>query len=610
MKRFLLIALSFSLVFGTFSFLGISATAEMPDPSVINGYENICLTYTFNTSRYDNGRHTSEDLRPYVGYYDSNGNIKDFFFDSYLFLPCVQNGPSGARMHADTENPTKAIDWIAYVEDTFAAGCNVDALEAAFGSAKAALGNKDKKAGVFFTILYPTRTATNFGTLGGKSLDFSKKEDRKYAIKWIIDEQVRLYNEAGYDNLELVGFYWLEEYLMNYSYTREDRELFKYASDYLHSLGLKLIWIPWYCAYGYNNWKDLGIDAACMQPNLFWMNKPDLGRVEQSIGISSKYGLSMEMEIDYRAFTSDDHFERYLTYLEDGMKYGAMNSVKMYYQGGKTGVYYTASKGGSRHRMIYDLTYKYAKRTLTQLDIDLARSGAPITGDIEWVSIGKPYTASSAYVGDGNGAEYQNISGKELTDGIMGSSDLGTEWHGFHQNLTDSDGSMSITVDLGKVYNGLTHFFAQFNDCGKYSIGQPDNIRLYVSENGKDFKLLNKPELNTNGKYSEIHYVCEPVKARYVKLSFINKNGYFVFCSEFLIGSEKNSGKVNYIKGDVNGDGIINSVDYILCKRSVLKTYTPDQSMIRRGDVNNNGRLDATDYTLIKRHVLRTYIIT
>lgn len=608
MKRFVLIALSFSLIFSSFSFFGIVAAAEMPDPSVINGYENICLTYTFNTSRYDNGRQTVEDLRPYVGYYDSKGNIKDFFFDSYLFLPCVQYGPSGARMHADEANPTKAIDWTSYVEDTFAAGCNVNALDAAFGNAKTALGNKDKKAGVFLTILYPTRTATNFGTLGGKDLNFSKKEDRKYAIKWIIDEQLRLYSEAGYENLELVGFYWLEEYLMSYSHTQEDRELFKFTSEYLHSLGLKFIWIPWYCANGYKNWKDLGIDAACMQPNLFWMKDPDLGRVEQSIAISSQYGLSMEMELDHRVFTSDDHFERYLTYLEDGMNCGAMNSVKMYYQDGKTGVYYTASaNSGIRHRLVYDLTYKYAKRTLTQLDIDLARCGVPVTDDIEWVSIGKPYTASSAYIGDGN-TEYQHISGKELTDGIMGASELGTEWHGFHQNLTDSDGYMNITVDLGEVYNDLTHFVAQFNDCNKYSIGQPDNIKLYVSENGKDFRLLNEPVLNADGTYSVIDYECKPVKARYVRLSFINKNGYFVFCSEFLIGGEKNVS--NYKKGDITGDGKINSADYSLCKRSVLKTYSPDAGMIKRGDVNNNGKLDANDYVLIKRHVLGSYTIS
>ncbi|MBQ9847990.1 MAG: DUF4855 domain-containing protein [Clostridia bacterium] len=609
MKRFVSLSLCFALLITAFSFLGITASAKMPDPSELNGYENLCLTYTFNTSRYDNGRHTVEDLRPYVAYYDEKGNIKDYFFDSYLFLPCVQRGPSGAPMHASSDNPTKAIDWTSFVKDTFADGYNVDALEAAFGNAKNALGDPDKKAGVFFTILYPTRTSTSFGVLDGKSLDFSKKEDRKYAIKWIIDEQLRLYNEAGYKNLELVGFYWLEEYLMNYSHTEEDKELFNYAADYLHSLGLKFIWIPWYKAYGYSFWDELGFDVACMQPNLFWMSNPDSERVADSIELSSQYGLSMEMEIDYNAFSSNDHFERYLTYLEDGMKYGAMDSVKMYYQGGKTGVYYAAATySGARHRVVYDLTYKYAKGTLTQSDIDMARADLYGIKDIEWVSIGKTYTASQAHVGSGGDSEYQNISGKELTDGILASSELGTEWHSFHTTLTDSDGYMNVTVDLGEIRNDLKCFVAQFNNCDNYGIGYPGEIRISISENGTNFKLLCEPKLDTSGLYSFIKYECGPVRARYVKLSFINKKYNFVFCSEFLIGADKNASKK--VIGDVDGNATVEAKDYYLCKRAALKTFKPDNACVERGDVNGNGVLDATDYALIKRHVLGTYKIS
>ena len=160
---------------------------------------------------------------PYTAYLDKNGNIKDFFFDSYLFLPCMDFGPSGARMHVDVNNPTKAIDWTTYVEDTFHKGANVDALEEAFGATKKALGDSEKKAGAFFTILYPCTSATNFGTLSGKQLNFSKMEDRKYAVKWIIDEQMKLFNERNYQNIELVGFYWLEEFVLS----NADKELFQ-----------------------------------------------------------------------------------------------------------------------------------------------------------------------------------------------------------------------------------------------------------------------------------------------------------------------------------------------------------------------------------------------
>ena len=360
-------------------FLVKASDLGMPTPDELDGYENVCLTYTFDyyNTYNERGAHTAYDLMPYVAYYDREGQITDYFFDSYLFLPCVSTGPSGASMHASFSNPTVALDWTEYVADTFRDGYNVSALNQAFGTVKEALNDtSDKKAGLFLTILYPTNTSTSFGYLGDRYLDFSKKEDRKYAIKWIIDEQIKEYESGEFENLDLVGFYWLEEYLFNYHLTEEDIELFQYTSEYLHSKGLKLIWIPWYQAYGTDRWQDLGIDVACMQPNMLWMSNPDYDRVEDSIAYSKQYGMCMEMEIDPQVFTNSEYLNRYFIYLEDGMKYGAMDSIKMYYQDKKSAVFFLAAKSKSfSWRIIYDLTYKYAKGALTQEDIDRARNG-------------------------------------------------------------------------------------------------------------------------------------------------------------------------------------------------------------------------------------------
>ena len=254
----------------------LTANAAMASKTVLGGYENLCLTYTFRTSRTDYGRHTVDDLLPYVAYLDKEGKMQDYFFDSYLFLPCVDKAPSGNNMHYVPGLATVATDWEAYVNDTFYPDRNVDALDEAFGIAKETLGgDKDKKAGIFFSILYPATESTQFGTLGGRSLNFSKTDDRKYAIKWIIDEQIKRYEAAGYTNLDLIGFYWLEEYV-NYDRKyyplsmQKDYELFTYASNYLHSLGYKFIWIPYHNASGYSDWKTLGFDFASYQPNYFW----------------------------------------------------------------------------------------------------------------------------------------------------------------------------------------------------------------------------------------------------------------------------------------------------------------------------------------------------
>ena len=378
MKRLIYLVLCAALLLCCMP-LKLEAASGMPVADDLNGYENICLTYTFDYYNSSNnyGAHTVEDLLPYVGYYDREGVLRDYFFDSYLFLPCVSYGPSGNSMVGSFAQPSNLVDWSAYINDTFKQGVNVDALNTAFGQVKNELSdNSNKKAGVFFTILYPIHTQTNFGTVNGKNLNFSNNDDRKTAIKWMIDEQIKLYTEGGYENLDMVGFYWFEEYLFNYEYTQADIELFKFTSDYLHSLGLKFIWIPWYMANGSNRAIELGIDVACMQPNLFWSNNPDYNRVKTSIEYSKNNGLGMEMEVDPLVFHSAEHQKRYFLYLEQGMQYGAMDSIKMYYQDKKPATFATACKSKEfNYRIIYDLTYKYAMKTLTQSDIDSARKG-------------------------------------------------------------------------------------------------------------------------------------------------------------------------------------------------------------------------------------------
>ncbi len=546
MKKILSVTLAALMLLANLLCIEAFAAPKVPTADDMGGYENLCLTYTFRRSGYDNGRHYESDLLPYTAYLDKNGNIKDFFFDSYLFLPCVDYGPSGARMHLDENNPTKAIDWTSYVDDTFASGANVDALETAYGKTKAALGDTKSKAGVFFTLLYPGKKATNFGSLGGKSLNFSKLEDRKYAIKWMIDEQIARFEQRGYKNLDLVGFYWLEEYVA----AGDDEEILKYASDYLHSKGMKFIWIPWYKANGYERWESLGFDVACMQPNLMWIGYNDPTRVPTSVQLSEKYGLGMEMECDGRVYT-DEYFARYLSYLEGGLNSSMMDAVKMYYQDGKTAVYYKACySDNEQYRMVYDYTYKYAKGTLTQEDIDKVRPAQITNGyeivddiqldslkakDVDWISIGKSYTGCKSYV-DGNGADYQKVSGKELTDGIIANKILTTDWHAFHHSLLDKNGKMSVIVDLGEVRNDLTHFYAHFDNRLDYGIGSPVGITLSVSNDGTNFRELAVPILIMDSDNSCIKYETTPTTARYVKLSFGVSGGSFVFCSEFLVG--------------------------------------------------------------------------
>lgn len=59
--------------------------------------------------------------------------------------------------------------------------------------------------------------------------------------------------------------------------------------------------------------------------------------------------------------------------------------------------------------------------------------------------------------------------------------------------------------------------------------------------------------------------------------------------------------------GDVNNDTKVDSIDYLLVKRSCFKTYELDSNQLERADINGDEAIDSTDYLLIKRIAFGTY---
>lgn len=58
---------------------------------------------------------------------------------------------------------------------------------------------------------------------------------------------------------------------------------------------------------------------------------------------------------------------------------------------------------------------------------------------------------------------------------------------------------------------------------------------------------------------------------------------------------------------DVNGDGAVDVLDYMLVKRHVLGTYTMTEEQIARADLDGNGEIEGLDYMTVKRAVLGTW---
>ncbi len=333
-------------------------------PEDFLGVHNVFLSYHClpdNGKHSENGLITVDEYLPHVGYYDQSGKLVDTFFDAFLYLPYTSFNFSDYGCSLD--------GWKFYLDDIYMPNRNMDALNQAVEQVKSELNKPDYKCTVFTSIMFPwkqlyvSKTPNTFGDVDGDGVldSFSSLANRKKAVKWMIDQEYTRFMAGNYDHLTFGGFYWFEEAISVGS--SEDKELINYAVDYAHSLGVKVFWIPYYCASGYDRWQDYGFDAVCMQPNYMFGNREDPSVLKSTAEIAQQLGMCVEIEMNS---LGREEVLRYMEYLTAGEKYGYMHAVKMYYQSGVPGVVHAAYLSKDPfERSVYDLTYLFAKEKFT-----------------------------------------------------------------------------------------------------------------------------------------------------------------------------------------------------------------------------------------------------
>lgn len=299
-----------------------------------------------------------------------DGRIVDFMYDSFIFLSqpnyLYDYLPEGARL-----KPLNKADWLDYVtNEEFLPDMNINALDAAVGEAKKALGNTEYKANVFMTLFYPVKTVSEFGEVNGKNLDFSDPEDRKAGLKWMVDESLRQFAEKNYENIRLAGFYWFCE---DMDFVDGGRELTRCTTDYIRSLGLKTCWCPYFYAQGYDKWQELGFDIAAHQANYFpehrkdWPNRGTAERLPLVAESVKQYGIGVGMEMSDPRVESAEVFKQYMV---AGAEYGFMNYPHIYYMGrGPKTINELCNSENPYLRSTYDELYKFIHRTLKPEDV-------------------------------------------------------------------------------------------------------------------------------------------------------------------------------------------------------------------------------------------------
>ena len=162
------------------------------------------------------------------------------------------------------------------------------------------------------------------------------------------------------------------------------------------------------------------------------------------------------------------------------------------------------------------------------------------------VARGKTYAASEPFTANPASMGYQQIDGKELTDGVKHTGDLyGTCWHAFdYRKYKDNNGEGTAVIDLGTLTEGLIEFRAEFVNYMTSGIDAPTYVNVYISQNGADFTGLGVMKPRGGNICDYVLKLNQPVSGRYVKVAIgIPVSGVFMFCSEIEVYDSKTSQK-------------------------------------------------------------------
>lgn len=311
---------------------------------------------------------TLENALNYVTYRvpDENNSlvIKDWFFDSFLFLSLV-----GPKKHA-FDSPARATpatmkEWQWYIDTIFIKDKQIAAFDKAYDLANQTLSKK-RRGKIYIMIPNPMVEVKDFGDVDGSgSLNFSLKdptlavEERFKAVKWYVDQVLERYNAAEFKNLDLIGFYWVEETI--HFNNPGETGLVKQVSDYLHAKNLKLSWIPFYNAEGNREWDKLGFDLCIYQPNHVFDNYSTNSRFIDVCKTAREIEMGIEIEVDKRILKNDTQRDKFINYLRAGVTLGYMKeAVHGYYQDVNF-LEQCALSDDPKIRELYDLVYLFVK---------------------------------------------------------------------------------------------------------------------------------------------------------------------------------------------------------------------------------------------------------
>jgi len=301
---------------------------------------------------YQGGAHrpawTPDEFAPYVSFRERGQGRGSWLFDGFLFIEFKdERGHEYAKGYQ--QKPARHKEWLWLLERNFERGHAVDALDQAIASAAKSIGPPPRRRQVVLTLPEPIHGQTDWGELDGRTLDFTKSEDRIAACAWQVKKALAKWRALNPKHLDLAGFYWVAEHSLH-----GDAILPRIAAD-IHAQGKRFFWIPFWNAQGTADWRSLGFDAAYQQPNHFFHPEIPDSRLDAACAFASTNQMGLEFECDGRALKSEEVFRpRLRAYLEAFERNGVnTNAAMAYYEGGGA-LRQMANSADPQGRALYD----------------------------------------------------------------------------------------------------------------------------------------------------------------------------------------------------------------------------------------------------------------